>query len=295
MLPSEENVYYSIPVDPLEKSSLEKAYALFGQTTLPGISLTIAIRKPLPDDSLRFITSFLFIPAYLRIGDSPVINLSGEVMDVRHVRQVRDFQDVQEHNPELLQETAARLSAYLSAQGIQSFIINIVLPAGQGGNQTDNGLLLDADNRMFPDKEALLQYYKKLLQSDRYYKRNVFFYASSREECQAAFGSLQQIEKDFKEHAPALYSLIRENSGLELELQSLRRQYAGTVVELKNQQQYVEVLRSAHATKEIQDYYTNEYEILPLWYKRFGHILKVLTGKRAFKSLYRDDVKKYKG
>lgn len=45
---------------------------------------------------------------------------------------------------------------------------------------------------------------------------------------------------------------------------------------------------------DVIDWYQKEYEILPLWYKRFGHILKVLLGKRTFKSLYRDDVKKYK-
>lgn len=45
---------------------------------------------------------------------------------------------------------------------------------------------------------------------------------------------------------------------------------------------------------DIVNWYHQEYEILPLWYKRFGHILKVLLGKRTFKSLYRDDVKKYK-
>jgi hypothetical protein len=34
--------------------------------------------------------------------------------------------------------------------------------------------------------------------------------------------------------------------------------------------------------------------VLPLWYKRFGHIIKVLTGKRSFKSLFDDKAKKGK-
>lgn len=37
----------------------------------------------------------------------------------------------------------------------------------------------------------------------------------------------------------------------------------------------------------IADWYNKEYEVLPLWYKRFGHIVKVMTGKRSFKSLYK--------
>ena len=45
---------------------------------------------------------------------------------------------------------------------------------------------------------------------------------------------------------------------------------------------------------KIKRFYHYEYEILPLWYKRFGHILKVLTGKRTFRSLFNDNVQKYK-
>jgi hypothetical protein len=45
---------------------------------------------------------------------------------------------------------------------------------------------------------------------------------------------------------------------------------------------------------EIVDFYKKEYEILPLWYKQFGHIVKVIMGKRSFKSLYNDNVQKYK-
>jgi len=45
---------------------------------------------------------------------------------------------------------------------------------------------------------------------------------------------------------------------------------------------------------EVLDWYRSEYEVLPLWYKRFGHIIKVLMGKRSFRSLFSDNVKKYK-
>jgi hypothetical protein len=38
---------------------------------------------------------------------------------------------------------------------------------------------------------------------------------------------------------------------------------------------------------DILAWYKKEYEILPLWYKKFGHIIKVLTGKRTFKSLFK--------
>jgi hypothetical protein len=37
----------------------------------------------------------------------------------------------------------------------------------------------------------------------------------------------------------------------------------------------------------IQEWYTKEYEILPRWYKRIGHLIKVLMGKRTFRSLFK--------
>ncbi len=45
---------------------------------------------------------------------------------------------------------------------------------------------------------------------------------------------------------------------------------------------------------EVLNWYKREYEILPLWYKQFGHIIKVIMGKRSFRSLFDDTVKKYK-
>ncbi len=45
---------------------------------------------------------------------------------------------------------------------------------------------------------------------------------------------------------------------------------------------------------DIIDWYNHEYEILPLWYKQLGHIIKVIMGKRSFRSLFSDNVKKYK-
>ncbi len=45
---------------------------------------------------------------------------------------------------------------------------------------------------------------------------------------------------------------------------------------------------------DVLNWYRDEYEILPLWYKRIGHIIKAIMGKRSFKSLFRNDVKKYK-
>jgi hypothetical protein len=47
-------------------------------------------------------------------------------------------------------------------------------------------------------------------------------------------------------------------------------------------------------TADNVEWYHQEYEVLPIWYKRLGHIIKVLIGQRTFRSLFSDKVKKYK-
>ena len=37
---------------------------------------------------------------------------------------------------------------------------------------------------------------------------------------------------------------------------------------------------------DVIDWYHKEYEALPVWYKRLGHVIKVLMGKRKLKSLF---------
>ena len=289
-----ENIYFALLADPLAAGSLENAYALIDSSARltpadPGhsqpvpahlqsvpahpavadhdhslqasapcpVALALTIREPLTSDSIRFITSFLFIPSYPRISHRPVILLTGD-------------------SPQLLAASASALTSYLDTQGIPEPLIH--------------NILTDQLSRSVADLSAS---YTRLLQTDQYYNNNIFFRPPDEQARQSALSSLQQAERDFQQQSPRLYELIHTHRLLELQHSSLGRQQAITQAELANQRQYLEILRTDHAAREIQDYYTREYEILPLWYKRFGHILKVLTGKRTFASLFRDDVKKH--
>jgi hypothetical protein len=64
--------------------------------------------------------------------------------------------------------------------------------------------------------------------------------------------------------------------------------------DLENQKKYLNVVKLQDEAAKINSFYYYEYEILPLWYKKIGHIIKVLQGKRRFRSLYNSNVKKYK-
>jgi hypothetical protein len=59
----------------------------------------------------------------------------------------------------------------------------------------------------------------------------------------------------------------------------------------KNIQNYLGMQKKQ--TADNVEWYHHEYEILPTWYKRIGHFIKVMMGKRTFRSLFSDKVKKY--
>ncbi|HTI10179.1 MAG TPA: hypothetical protein VL832_16540 [Puia sp.] len=258
-LPAGDDIHYSILVDPAVEGALDSAYALVERSGLP-LSLTLNIRKSLSEDEIRSITSFLFIPGYLRVFDRRVINLAGE-------------------NPRLLADSAKTLSGYLSGQGILEPLIQPVFPK-------------------LRSVEELTAHYRQLLLSDKFESdgnnTGIFFYPSSETLIRSAISSLEQVDRTLSQDSPGFYNLIGRNKTLSKELYAVQKIHALTAQELNNQRQYVDVLRSDHAANELQEYYTREYEILPLWFKRVGHIVKVFTGKRTLRSLFRDDVKKYK-
>jgi regulator of replication initiation timing len=106
------------------------------------------------------------------------------------------------------------------------------------------------------------------------------------------YQSCQELLKDNE----GFSACISEYLTLKATHQKLQERYAVLEERLKNAETTVEVAR--HKFKDdydnLYDFYRKEYDILPLWYKRFGQIVKVLAGKRSFRSLFDDNVKKYK-
>lgn len=151
--------------------------------------------------------------------------------------------------------------------------------------------LVRAETR-FDHPEVFLHHYATLLQGEKPYGNDLFF-EGPEAVIPTLVNSLEGMEAGFAQAHPTLYATIGRLQTSEAERDRLTALNRGLASELDSQRQFVEVLRSGHAAKEIQEYYNREYEILPLWYKRAGHLLKVLTGKRTWRSLFRDDVKKY--
>lgn len=262
--PAEENFFYSVLVDPAQ-NVLENIYAFIDNAPLVPVTLTLNIEETLSEEVIKFITSFLFLPSYAVIEWQPVINLTGK-------------------SGELMERAASELSLYFSQQGFHNAIINKL-----SDNQAPEGYY-----QLFQTIPGLQDHYRRLLRDEDFYNVPVFFRAPSPEMIQSVLLMLHQEETSFRQGFHRLFSLAKANQELEVGNAFLRRKAESTETELANQRKFNAILRSAHSTKELQRYYDQEYEVLPLWYKRVGHLIKVLTGKRTFKSLFRDDVKKYK-
>jgi hypothetical protein len=106
--------------------------------------------------------------------------------------------------------------------------------------------------------------------------------------------ALEAEEILFNQQNPGLFSLKMQNRALKKQVQQLELLCAAARQEISNQVSHNQILRSSSQATALQNYYNNEYEVLPLWFKRLGHVIKALMGKRSFKSLYSNKVKKYK-
>jgi len=104
------------------------------------------------------------------------------------------------------------------------------------------------------------------------------------------FNSLLEKENVWKEKEDyKIASILYQKQKL---IEKYEHELSLKLVSEKDNQYYLNIQKEERI-KGIE-WYHYEYEILPLWYKRFGHIIKVIMGKRTFRSLFNDNVKKYK-
>jgi hypothetical protein len=87
---------------------------------------------------------------------------------------------------------------------------------------------------------------------------------------------------------PELQSYLMEKHQLEESLDILKKENNVLQERLRNAETTVGIIRSKYKDDYdiLFNWYQQEYEVLPGWYKRFGQLIKVLTGKRTAKSLF---------
>jgi hypothetical protein len=98
---------------------------------------------------------------------------------------------------------------------------------------------------------------------------------------------MMQAEQDGIGADPAEFYVEKAEFDMEKELWKRRVSVYNDFLPLSKKVQQKEY-------NDVIDWYHKEYEVLPVWYKRLGHIIKVLMGKREFRSLFGDKLKRNK-
>jgi hypothetical protein len=133
-----------------------------------------------------------------------------------------------------------------------------------------------------------------------------FFYRyTNTEEAIKIIQRKKNVENRIENETPLLFKLIQK----EILFSEKKHQFELIIQDLKadlfSKNEYLDFLHGKNlngkldemdilSSMKIKKFYHQEYEILPLWFKRLGHLIKVLYGRRTFRSLFNDKVKKYK-
>ena len=175
------------------------------------------------------------------------------------------------------------------------------------------------DINIFDLKDASLKkempfrfYSKNKLPSDHFYECylndlieseslfNIFIDVEDGKLAERFFKLKKESENRLKLQQPVMYQLIRDRQLKSLEAAEHKAIINLLGEDLSSKKAYLDFIlgkfkedQAPNANMTMKKFYHHEYEILPTWYKRFGHIIKVFMGKRTFRSLFNDDVKKY--
>lgn len=184
-------------------------------------------------------------------------------------------------------------------------------------NQNFNILFVDFNHQDMHNSTSPFFYFDDGLSDDEFYAwyRNRLEESSSLLQLFCRYNNIESsmkfiqrkenLESRMKNETPLFYKLIHkeilfseERHQLELMIKDLKAdlssksEYLDFLLKKNSNEKLVEV--DMLASMKIQKFYHQEYEILPLWFKRLGHLIKVISGRRTFRSLFSDKVKKYK-
>lgn len=259
-------IYNSYLVQQGDVVQLNEAYRFFSNNSMHRFSLTVVAADSFEPSFLQSIVSFVFIPGYLSISNHIVLNLIAV-------------------DGTAFETSRQQLAAVLSAHGIHHLQVNQLAPVNQ--KPGDNGY------PMFENSENLVEAYAKTLLTSAL-PNKLFFLCTAKNDTSGWVTRLRTLEEKQASGHVLWYNAALRIQSLETEKAGLEARNGLLHAELSNYQMHLETIRSSHEAKLLQSYYDKEYEILPLWYKRLGHIVKVMTGKRHLRSLFNNQTKKYK-
>ena len=263
------------------------------------VELTLDSGTFIKKETIQNIFTFLFLPNYLRINQKHIIFVEKSSQANEAYERLKD---------EFYNE--------LRKQGINDFIAELIEtepsadifpPDGSEPsyhrrlndylNSPDEGASFDAftNSFVFPD-----DFYKKWIvpvaDKDSFRKKRKLLekfenWVSYTDPFTAKLAGMYRVaiqNKAALESDNAILKFRLDSYAYSLEV--IREEAVGhlrEVLRLNNELQRGQYEAEQKRSNQLLTWYHDEYEVLPLWYKRFGHIIKVFTGKRTFKSLFK--------
>ena len=259
---SESGITLSYLLQSSDQYKIEEAYRFFNEQTTAQFSLTVIIDTPLDNTYLYYLISFFYLPNYLKIDNQIIINFI-----LKNNNTSNNWQNI-----------FLDLSAKQGIINIQSNVLTLdVLNPNINGQQGSPHLFSNIDNFML--------LYTNTLQSSTFYD-NIFYVNHLAIKVEKLNSLITTLNNTIKISNPTLYGVFFKLQILSLDNANLKFKNTSLVNELDNFKMHINVLKSVHEATELQTYYDKEYEVLPTWYKRFGHVLKFLMGNRNFKSFF---------
>lgn len=110
--------------------------------------------------------------------------------------------------------------------------------------------------------------------------RPVLIEADGVEDVKRVYERVQDFNRGVENGQPEIFAALQSIAALQEERKKDKALLQFLQQEVNNLRGYNDELRAADDTMKILKFYHTQYEVLPLWYKRFGHVIKILMGKR---------------
>ena len=274
---SENSVFPSYDFDISSGKNIDTTFlSIFTNQNDRLFSLTLSSDKHLPDSNHSWLEKLCLIlshPSYIRVDNKQLVvtNLEGA----------------------LVKEVEKKLQN----QGFSNLLF-----VDLAENKTPSFLFY---NNAIQVEEDFYNWYTGALANSSSVL-NIFITFINHESINTFLEFRKKTEEKFQSAEPCVYMLIKQVYLKSKEIDEDNLLINRLKEDLSSKEAYLDFILGKFKQAEnsedlnfndimnIKKFYHYEYEILPLWYKRFGHIIKVISGKRSFRSLFNDNVKKYK-
>lgn len=226
--------------------------------------------EELPAKLLDLIGVFLMGGSYARKNEQPVIGIRGS-----------------NDNSEIVKN----LAGYFLNQGFQDIcFLNFVEPKASDIYLKENSFLTITDiesiNFFSGDISAII----------RILNQYVYFRGDTLKNTLELESEMNRKIAHFLNENKDYDLLVRRLIQAENQFEKTEDNYILQTRKLSIAESFVEIAKNKYKDdyEALFEYYHKEYEVLPVWFKRLGHIIKVLTGHRKFKSLISKDARSKK-